>query len=209
MKNSFDLKAKEWDNNNSRVVRALKVASAIKDQIKINKNMKALEFGSGTGLLGFNLIKDVDSLTFMDTSKEMLEQVKIKLIDNEIKKFNVLYCDLLNESLNEKYDLIFSLMVLHHIAEYKKIIKKLTEALNPSGFICISDLDKEDGSFHSNSGEENIPHFGFEREKIVIELNNNGLENIKTSTAYVNKKMLNDELREYPLFLITGQKRDQ
>lgn len=204
MENKFDLKAGEWDNNNLRVDRALNVASAIKKQIKINKKMKAMEFGSGTGLLGFNLIEDVAYLTFIDTSKEMLEQVNMKLANNRIKNAGTLNCDLSNESLNEKYDLIFSLMALHHIANYKEILKKLTSALNPSGFICISDLDKEDGSFHG--AEENVPYFGFERDDIVKTLKNNGIKNIKVSTVYVNKKVVNNKLKEFPVFLIAGQK---
>ena len=108
----------------------------------------------------------------------------------------------------DKFDLIYNSMVLHHIIDTKKIIKTFYNLLNDDGVLCIVDLDKEDGSFHSN-----IPkydgHNGFDQDYITDVFKNVGFVNIKIETFYYGKKQNLDKTVPYSLFCILGEKITQ
>lgn len=201
MSEYFDKKAKDWDQQQDRVERAQAVARAMKDRIPITPAMNALEFGCGTGLLGFELIKSVGSLTFTDTSLRMLEEVKRKAEDLKIENYRVI--DLSKEELSGQFDLIFSLMALHHIEDYESVVKELIQKLTTGGYICLCDLDREDGSFHT---EIKVPHNGFEPSQIESIYNTCGLETVCSITAHVDRKQIESEEREYPIFMVIGKR---
>ena len=60
----FDQAASDWNRLGYRHKRAQAVADQLRRQIVILPGMKALEFGCGTGLLGFPLIADFEFVTF-------------------------------------------------------------------------------------------------------------------------------------------------
>ena len=76
MSDFFDNAAKEWDTKHQRVAQAKAIAQIIEQTIPLTRATKALEFGCGTGLLGFNLIEKVGEITFSDTSHGMLSEVE-------------------------------------------------------------------------------------------------------------------------------------
>ena len=53
----------------------------------------------------------------------------------------------------ERFDLVYTLMTLHHIPDTAKILGSFQALLQPGGVLCIADLDKEDGSFHSHEAD--------------------------------------------------------
>jgi ubiquinone/menaquinone biosynthesis C-methylase UbiE len=98
-----------------------------------------------------------------------------------------------------KFDLVYLLMTLHHIPDTTGILKKFFALLEPSGTLCIADLDKEDGSFHDY---EFVGHTGFDRrdlEKLLLKI---GFVNIRFTTPFAMKK----SARVYPLFLAIAEK---
>jgi len=123
--NDFDLKAAEWDNNPIIWDHAEAIAKEIKRLIPLRKDMTALEFGAGTGVTSFILKDSLKEITLMDNSSEM-----VKVMNNKIKTSKVKNLKTLNFNLermifkDEKYDLIFNQMVLHHIADIENIITK-------------------------------------------------------------------------------------
>ena len=74
----FDTKAEAWDAHTARVKRAEKIYDSIAAEISIHASDRVLDFGCGTGLLGFHFINAVTRVTFADTSAGMLEQVRKK-----------------------------------------------------------------------------------------------------------------------------------
>ena len=60
----------------------------------------------------------------------------------------------------ERYDLIFSMMTLHHVPDVPRVLADFHSLLNRGGWLFQADLDAEDGSFH---GTEVDVHHGFER----------------------------------------------
>jgi len=188
-----------WDQHQYRVERAQVVANAIKSKIPLSQVKTALDFGCGTGLLGLNLADSVGHIVLSDTSSGMIEQVnqKIQTIGNAST------LQLASDELSRSFDLIVSLMVLHHIDDVGRQIASLSKAVEPGGYICLCDLDKEDGSFHQ---DDTVPHNGFERAFIEALLAKNGFEIMDSSTVYTNRKTIRGEEREFPVFMVIGKK---
>ena len=64
----FDSKAEQWDAHQARVLRAEKIYQHIIAEISVKSNDSVLDFGCGTGLLGFHFIDSAAEVTFADTS---------------------------------------------------------------------------------------------------------------------------------------------
>ena len=201
MSDFFDNAAKEWDTKHQRVAQAKAIAKIIEQTIPLTRATKALEFGCGTGLLGFNLIEKVGEMTFSDTSRGMLSEVENKLKISACTSAKIV--DLNVAKIVDSYDLIFSSMVLHHIADHDQTIAELSNSLHPDGYLCICDLDKEDGTFHS---KETVPHHGFERTEIQQLFQHSGLNVIHSCTGFVNRKIINGQEVDFPVFVLIGQK---
>ena len=203
MTNSFDKNAPFWDRNTYRVERAGIVAQAIEEKIPLSEKMEALDFGCGTGLLGFSLIKKLGSMTFWDTSEGMINEVKSKAApygDRVIART----CDIFSQTGDVRFDLIVTLMTLHHIPDADGAVLRLTEHLKSGGFLCLSDLDEEDGSFHGHDPE--IPYNGFDVKRFENLLASRGLEKISTTHPFINEREVEGEMRGYPIFLTIYRK---
>jgi tRNA (cmo5U34)-methyltransferase len=144
MTNEFDLKAREWDKNQMHVERAAAIAQSIEKTIPLNKNMKALEFGAGTGLLSFLLADRLLEITLMDNSTEMVNVAKGKISGQQIDHMKSVMINLEQEDYPEQFDIIFSQMVMHHVNDVSGILKKFYRMLNPGGYLAIADLYMED-----------------------------------------------------------------
>jgi hypothetical protein len=72
--------------------------------------------------------------------------------------------------------------------------------------MCIADLDLDDGQFHDdNTG---VFHFGFDRATLCKTFVDAGFDNVQDMTAAkVVKPAPNGEMRQFSVFLMTGQKR--
>ncbi len=147
--NEFDIKAAEWDKSMMHRERAEKVAGEIMKQIPLNRTMSALEFGAGTGLLSFMLKDHLREITLIDNSQGMVKVLNEKLKTAGAENLKVVFADLEHDDYEEgSFDLIYTLMVLHHVGDVETIIKKFRGLLNPGGYLAIADLYSEDGSFH-------------------------------------------------------------
>jgi predicted TPR repeat methyltransferase len=201
MSEYFNSQSKTWDQHQYRINRAQIVATAIKKAIPLSSVGTLLDFGCGTGLLGLNFIAYAKHVILADNSEGMIEQVEQKLHTQSIMNAGTLH--LRKENLNSSYDLIVSLMALHHIKNVEDQIAQLSSSVKSGGYICLCDLDKEDGSFHQ---EEIVPHNGFERDFIEKNLKKNGLEVIESSTVFINRKKINNEEREFSIFMLIGRR---
>lgn len=201
MSDNFDNQAHLWDQKPMHVERAKAVADQLLKQAAQSSDCTALEFGCGTGLLGFTLLPHLGHLTFCDISQPMLYQVEQKISFLNITNATTLQADLTQAPIEgKKYDLIFSLMTLHHIADLDSTIKNLTTMLSDCGTLCIADLDEDDGSYHKNSFTE---HNGINRDMLRRLFSEQGLKQIEVSVPFIIKR--ENELRRYPVFLMTGK----
>lgn len=180
---SFKDRAKEWDND-KRIKRSKIIADKINDIIGKQQNFSIMEYGCATGLISFNLCKNFKKLTLMDSEDEMINTVKEKIITYKTSNVFANKVDLTKENYTqEKFNVIYTSLTLHHIKDIEDIIKKFYNLLNKNGILCIIELDKDDGSFHMNSKEFN-GHNGFEHHYMENILKSTGFSNVKSETFF-------------------------
>ena len=202
--NRFDIAALTWDEKPLRVELVKNVTEKIKELIPLDKSMKVLDFGCGTGLLSFFLHPYVKEITGVDTSKGMIDVFEKKIKEGKVENIRCFNLDIYKDKLPEKYDLIVSSMVFHHIEDINQILKILYSYLHEGGYIAIADLVKEDGSFHDDN--EGVIHFGFDLSMLENQLRNVGFKDNKSEIAYVVKKKRDGKEKEYPIFVMVGKK---
>lgn len=201
----FNKEAASWDNPR-RVKLAKDIANAITAHVVVASHMDVLDFGCGTGLLTLQLPPLIHSITGIDSSPGMLDIFNIKIAKQNLTHVKALFLDLdKGDVLSGHYHLIVSSMTLHHVKEIRPLFEQFYKITAPAGYLCIADLDLDDGQFHDdNTG---IFHFGFDRttlRKVFIEA---GFENVQDmSAAEVVKPTLNGKMRRFTVFLMTGQK---
>ena len=203
---NFDERAKDWDSDPKKVQRAFDVADAIRREVPLSKEMNAFEYGCGTGLLSFALKDEFGSITLADTSQGMLDVLKEKIAASEVTNMHPLRLDLTAEPAPaEKFNITYSLLTLHHIGDTKAVLSKFHELLLPDGILLIADLDKEDGSFHTD-GTTDV-HKGFTRVELQKQVEEAGFEQVHFSTAYTIRKDVGGEEKEFPVFLLSARKK--
>ena len=202
---NFDERAKDWDSDPKKVERARVVADAIRRAIPLSRQMKALEYGCGTGLLSFALQSELGQITLADTSQGMLNVLSDKIARAGVTNMHPVWLDLASDPLPpERYDLTYSLMTLHHIDDTEDILNKFHSLLQPDGILMVADLDKEDGSFHTDGSTD--VHLGFDRDELQKIIETIGFGSVRFSTAYEIKKTIGNEEKTFPVFLMTAQK---
>ncbi len=196
---NFDDKAKTWDTDPIKRERAFTVAAAIRQRVPLSSGWHALEYGCGTGLLSFTLHAGLDRITLSDSSPGMLAVLKEKIAAAGLSHLHPLALDLATDPPPaERYDLIYTLMTLHHVGDVDRLLRAFRDLLRPGSWLCIADLDQEDGSFH---GPGFTGHNGFHRAALRVQLMRAGFGGADFSTCYTMKKATDRGMREYPLFL--------
>lgn len=194
----FDSRAQHWDKGNTQVTGAKIIANAIREKINLNDTMEIIDFGTGTGLLGFDIATFVKQVHGIDTSSKMLEKLQEK---NSAKVSIIPYHrDIIKEPLEQKFDGLVSSMTLHHIENLQEFFKTIYATLKDDGFIAIADLESEDGTFHSdNTG---VFHFGFDKQKLCDIAQECGFQNV----VFENINTINKPHRDFGVFLLTARK---
>jgi cyclopropane fatty-acyl-phospholipid synthase-like methyltransferase len=195
----FEHKADIYDGDDQRVSNVENIANAIIGRVCLNRKMHLMDFGSGTGLLLGRIAPFVRKITAIDISKSMNEQLDKKRgsISCEI---DILEIDLESTNINDEFDGIISSMTMHHVEDIREMFDKFYSMLNDDGIIAISDLDKEDGSFHTE--DTGVYHFGFEREAITSFAKQAGFREVEIIDASVVQKPHG----KFPVFLLTAKR---
>ena len=202
----FDERARDWDKSQQRVDRARVFADAIRGQIPASQHMTALEYGCGTGLLSIALQPYLAEITCADSSPGMLKVLEEKSAAAGIANIKTLELDLAKDALPvQQFNLIFCLMVLHHVTDTTSVLRGFYDLLTSPGHLCIGDLDREDGSYHA---EEFQGHPGFDREQLAELCRAAGFRNVSSSIVFTMVKMRNEQRKAYPLFLLHAEKED-
>jgi ubiquinone/menaquinone biosynthesis C-methylase UbiE len=204
MKAEFDDKAASWDDDPIRVARAEAIGKVLGSRIDLKQVNKALEYGSGTGLLSFALKDQLNDVLMMDESEQMVAVANSKCQAQHVSHMQAMQYDLTNKSYDDdRFDLIYLLLTLHHIPDDEFILKRFYNLLNSGGYLAIIDLDKEDGSFHDG---EFHGHLGFDRTEIEEKLKKIGFSIFSYEICYELEKEKEGGKRVYPLFLLIAQK---
>lgn len=204
----FDLKAASWDDDPMKTNRAEAVASGIMEIIPLSADVTVLEFGAGTGLTSFILKNHVKEITMMDSSAGMVRVANEKIIASGSGNLKAIQFDLEKEEwTGEKFDIILTQMVLHHIPDYKDIIRKLHGMLNPGGYIAVADLYTEDGTFH---GEGFYGHRGFDTERLADEIQTLHFRIISVEKCFsIKKNIPGTGIKHFDIFLLIAKKMNK
>jgi len=207
MKTGFDDRAKNWDNDPKRVERAKVFFNEIINNVKINKSMTALEYGSGTGLLSFLFQPYFKKIILCDSSDGMLEVLRNKIKEQKVNNMFPEKADFIHDNnvITEKVDIIYTLMTLHHIIDINKILLYFYKLINKKGYLCIADLVQEDGSFHSDFTYFK-GHNGFDQNELKDLLLKIGFNKVSSRICFNIKKIINDKEKDFPLFLMIAEK---
>jgi ubiquinone/menaquinone biosynthesis C-methylase UbiE len=205
-KRDFDKEAATWDEVPARVKLANDIAAAIANELLLTSHMDVLDFGCGTGLLTLKLQPFVHSITGVDSSPGMLDVLKAKIDRQNLPNVSPRYLDTENGDILEgTYHLIVSGMTFHHVKEIRPLLDQFFRILAPSGYLCIADLDLDDGKFHDSN--EGIFHFGFDRALLRRDFMDAGFRDIRDITAAeVMKPNSEGEIQPVTVFLMIGQK---
>lgn len=210
MTTDFDQRAATWDDDPIKAARAHAVADAIRREVPFRPGMRALEYGCGTGLLGFALAPFPGELTLADASAGMLEVLRRKIDAVGARNMSAVKLDLLADARPaarfdhyDRYDLVCLLMVLHHIPDTDAILRKFHALLAPGGHLCIGDLDPEGGAFHGPGFDG---HNGFDREVLAAKARAAGFTNVRFTTAYENPGKVGGATRVFPVFLMVADR---
>ncbi len=199
--NRFDEAALTWDDDPRKSDRARQLADAIRPLIRQHHLRTALDFGAGTGQVSFFLVNDLEQITLLDTSPGMMEVAGQKIRQSGLEHMQTTTANLTSHTWPHRYDLIYTLMTLHHIHDTGKILSTFYELLNPGGILCIADLDKEDGSFHEGIDDFD-GHNGFDQQALMKLMQKTGFQSTQSRIFYT----IEEKHRSYPLFFMTGQK---
>lgn len=127
------------------------------------KGRSAIDFGCGTGLVGMYLLKEFNSMLFLDTSQNMINPIKQKISDLNIQNADTLCFDFEKEGQSDIHDdYIFMAQVLLHINDVGLVLSRLYDVLNPGGHLLIVDFNKNEEIISY------IVHNGLDRQEYIL-----------------------------------------
>ncbi|MDF2615509.1 MAG: Methyltransferase type 12 [Sedimentibacter sp.] len=194
----FERVASRYDTD-ERIQIARVSAEAIREYLIDTNDKSAVDFGCGTGLVGMNLLNDFNSMLFLDTSQNMINQLKQKFAEFNIQNADTLCFDFEKESKSDLHaDYIFMAQVLLHINGVEPVLSRLYDVLNAGGHLLIVDFNKNEEVV------SDLVHNGFEQEKLIELMTKIGYREIQSKTFYNGSKIFMG--KDASMFIIDSQK---
>lgn len=194
----FEMIANMYDTP-ARIHIAKVSSDAIRKYVVDAQGKTAIDFGCGTGLVGLNLVNDFHSMLFLDTSQNMINQVKQKISDLNIKNADTLVFDFEKEGLtNVQADYIIMAQVLLHIPDFELVLSRLFDVLNDGGHLLIVDFNKNENI------ASDFVHNGFDQEELTDIMTAIGYRNIQFQTFYTGSKIFMGQ--NASMFILDSQK---
>jgi len=194
----FEMIANKYDTP-ERIQIAKVSSDAIREYLVDAKSKKAVDFGCGTGLVGMNLLNEFNSMLFLDTSPSMINQIKHKISDFNIRNADTLCFDFEEETLSDlRADYIFMAQVLLHINDVEFVLSRLFDVLNDGGHLLIVDFNKNENIV------SDIVHNGFHQDELSRVMSKMGYKNIQSETFYHGSKIFMGQ--DASMFILDAQK---
>ena len=138
-------------------------------------------------------------MLFLDTSQNMINQIKQKISDFNIQNVDTLCFDFEKEGLLDLHaDYIFMAQVLLHIKDVELVLSRLFDVLNEGGHLLIVDFNKNEKVV------SDIVHNGFNQVKLTDIMTKIGYRNIQSKTFYTGSKIFMGH--DASMFILDSQK---
>jgi len=113
--------------------------------------------------------------------------------------------DLLTDPLPpQRYDLIYTLMTFHHVRDADALLRSLYRLPASPGYLCVADLDSENGSFH---GQRFDGHKSFDRGVLATKAAAAGFREPVFTTVFTMPRGGGSTPTEYPILLMVACKQ--
>ncbi len=126
---------------------------------------RILDAGSGSGMVTIKAALRAGEVVAADLNPRMLGHLKTIKQDLGLSRLHLLRCDLRRLCFkNERFQVIFATLVLHHLPRPEVWIKEAARLLKPSGYLVIVDFER-----HGNKEFADIMHdlwLGFPSELV-------------------------------------------
>ncbi|CZT25010.1 related to phosphoethanolamine N-methyltransferase [Ramularia collo-cygni] len=176
----FNAEAAAWDSRPFVLEASREASKAIlaklEDMPIASDGLQVLEIGCGTGILSFLLATDsrISRIVAVDAAEGMIDVLKEKLQKSGAPR-NIVPLALLLEDPNDsalpagpdgatqRFDLITSHLVLHHIPELRPVLRTMLGCLKPGGRVMLTDfedLGAETKRFHPISKLDGVARHG-------------------------------------------------
>lgn len=200
MIDSFASRAAEWDSPEKVRMTQIFVRELL-NNVMLKSDWKALEIGAGTGLVGLQVLPNVNSIVFEDTSQSMLDVLRSKI--DEDASVEIVPGEVFDYKKPD-IDLVFSCMAFHHIPDIDKTLTHLYDITTPNATIVVGDLRSEDGSFHRF---EPIPHRGFKTEQLSMQFEEAGFKILAVYTYNIlSRERIEGKVMDYEQFILVAKK---
>lgn len=194
----FEMIANVYDTP-ERIQIAKISSDAIREYLVDTKSKNAIDFGCGTGLVGMNLLNNFGSILFLDTSQNMINQIKQKVSALDIQNADTVCFDFEKKSLSDLHaDYIFMVQVLIHISDVELVLSRLYDVLNEGGHLLIVDFNKNEQIV------SDIVHNGFDQIELANIMTKIGYNNIQSKTFYTGSKIFMGQ--DASMFILDSQK---
>lgn len=104
----------------------------------INKST-ILDLGCGDGSLSLQFLPEVDLITLVDFSDNMLNICRNKVPDKWVNRVEFIVKDINSFVTKDKYDVVLCVGVLSHVESIYSVLNKIFECTKPGGY-CIIQL---------------------------------------------------------------------
>lgn len=199
MNDSFAAKATNWDSP-EKILMTDKFVAELLLHVTPLPSWKAMEIGTGTGLVGLQIEPLVGKVVLEDTSESMLDVLRLKLTGK--RNVEILHGEVFDYTLHD-IDLVFSCMAFHHIPDTEKTLHHLATITKTGAWVVIGDLETEDGSFH---GFEPIPHRGFDTALLSDQFESAGFTVILVKIYSTVSKSLDAVTTNYNQFMLVARR---
>jgi ubiquinone/menaquinone biosynthesis C-methylase UbiE len=194
----FEQMASQYDTEERKSIAHI-VAQEVRSELSNTKNLSALDYGCGTGLLGLDLVDMFKTMLFVDTSQQMIAQVQRKIEHAHIVSASTLCSDFCVElPCNVKADYVLMSQVLLHVKDYALLLNRLYQILNQAGHLIVVDFDLNERIVSDKV------HNGFDQSALMLLLTQIGFASVHAHTFYHGQKMFMKE--DASLFLLHAQK---
>jgi len=199
MIDTFVTKAADWDSPD-KVKMTQKFVAELLLHIQPQSSWKALEIGTGTGLVGLQIEPLVGKIVLEDTSESMLAVLKQKLKENS--NIEIVHGEVFDYK-EQDLDFVFSCMAFHHIPDIEKTLHHLASITKKGALVAIGDLLEEDGSFHNF---EMMPHNGFDTVLLAEQFRKAGFEVKLVKIYHVISRTVESITTNYEQFILIAER---